>query len=209
MALLDFLKKKEQPTPEPAPPTSLVDQIIGLQQQGYSNNQIIQALQKAGYTPAEISDAMNQISAMQGVEPFQPTPLPDQSASSPPSAFTSPFSSPASQPSAPQDDFERIAERIVQEKVNELRKEHEALNVWRDKTSERLDKVEQGLQDVKMDLDGLHKAIVQKIGEYDRNLVDVGTEIKAMEKVFSKVLPSLTENIQELSRATKVVKAKK
>jgi len=204
MPLFDFLKKQEQQpaAPPEAPPTSLVDQIIGLQQQGYSNNQIIQALQKAGYTPAEISDAMNQISAMQGVEPFQPMPLPDQG--TPPNALSSPFSSPSSQ-----DEFERIAEKIVQEKVNELRKEHDALNVWRDKTSERLDKLEQGLQDVKMDLDGLHKAIVQKIGEYDRNLVDVGTEIKAMEKVFSKVLPSLTENIQELSKATKVVKGKR
>ena len=203
MALFDFMKKRDaQDVPEAppvAPPTSVVDQIVGLQQQGYSNNQIIQALQKAGYTPAEISDAMNQISAMQSVEPFQPTQLPDQGT----------IPQPLNAPSAPSEDFERMAEKIVQEQLQGLRKELDKGNEWREKTGERLDKLEQGLQDVKMDLDGLHKAIVSKIGEYDRNLVDVGTEIKAMEKVFSKVLPTLTENIQELSKATKVVKAKK
>jgi hypothetical protein len=62
------------------------------------------------------------------------------------------------------------------------------------------------MSDMKMDLDGLHKAIVARIGEYDKTLMDVGTEIKAMEKVFQKVLPELTGNIQELSRITKNVK---
>ena len=67
----------------------------------------------------------------------------------------------------------------------------------------RVDKMEQSLTDVKTDLDGLHKAIVARIGEYDKTLIDVGTEIKAMEKVFQKVLPELTSNVQELSRMTK------
>ena len=60
--------------------------------------------------------------------------------------------------------------------------------------------------DMKADLDNLHKAIVSKIGEYDKNLLDVGTEIKAMEKVFQKILPTLTENVAELSRVTRNVK---
>ena len=72
-----------------------------------------------------------------------------------------------------------------------------------------MDKVEQSVVDVKADLDGLHKAIVSRIGEYDKTLMDVGTEIKAMEKVFQKVLPELTGNIQELSRITKTAKEKK
>ena len=62
------------------------------------------------------------------------------------------------------------------------------------------------MSDVKADLETLHKAIVSKIGEYDKNLLDVGTEIKAMEKVFQKVLPTLTENVSELSRITRQVK---
>ncbi len=43
-------------------------------------------------------------------------------------------------------------------------------------------------------------------GEYDQNILNVGTEIKVMEKVFQKVLPTLTENVNELSRITKGMK---
>ena len=46
----------------------------------------------------------------------------------------------------------------------------------------------------------MHKGILGKISEYDQNLVNVGTEIKAMEKVFEKILPSFTDNVQRLSR---------
>ena len=44
---------------------------------------------------------------------------------------------------------------------------------------------------------------MSKISAYDQNIVDVGTEIKAMEKVFQKVLPNLTENVNKLDRITK------
>ena len=51
-----------------------------------------------------------------------------------------------------------------------------------------------------------------KITEYDDNLTNVGTEIKAMGKVFSKVLPSLTDSVNKLQRysgkAPSVVKRK-
>ena len=46
-----------------------------------------------------------------------------------------------------------------------------------------------------------------KISEYDQNIIDVGTEMKAMEKVFQKVLPSLTENVNKLERMTKSSKS--
>jgi len=51
--------------------------------------------------------------------------------------------------------------------------------------------------------DKLHQAIIGKIAEYDKNILNVGTEIKAMEKVFQKVLPTFTENVNELSRVTR------
>jgi len=52
----------------------------------------------------------------------------------------------------------------------------------------------------------LQKAIVGKVGEYDRHIMEVGSEIKAMERVFSKVLPAFTENVSELSDISKRMK---
>lgn len=92
---------------------------------------------------------------------------------------------------------------MVEEKWKDVQKELAKTNEWRDKVEARNTKIETNVQDLKADLENLHKAIVSKIGEYDRNLLDVGVEIKAMEQVFKKVLPELTTNVQELSRMTR------
>jgi hypothetical protein len=45
--------------------------------------------------------------------------------------------------------------------------------------------------------------VLGKVGEYDKNLVNIGVEIKAMERVFQKVLPNFTENVHTLDRVTR------
>ena len=59
------------------------------------------------------------------------------------------------------------------------------------------------MKDLTNSLNNLHKSIISKISGYDKNITDVGTEMKAMEKVFQKILPSLTENVNKLDRMTK------
>ena len=71
---------------------------------------------------------------------------------------------------------------------------------WKDSVNTKMERMEQQIEDIKSSLDGLHKAIIARVGEYDKTLTEVGTEIKAMEKVFKDVLPEMTTNIQELSR---------
>ncbi len=196
MALLDFLKKKAPEQYVPPALSSPVDQVLAMQQQGLTNNQIVQALQRQGYDTGTIMDALSQAEAKRGVEPFQPAPE-DHPSYNPPQREQQPAKSEA---------FEEIAEHIVDEKWQEFVKEMTKMSEWKDQVNSRLDRLEQSMADVKADLDNLHRSILGKIGEYDKNLLDVGTEIKAMEKVFQKVLPTLTENVAELSRVTKIVK---
>lgn len=205
MALMDLFKKKREMEPAPIPgmppmppavppPMSSeipISQVVGMQSQGLSNFQIIQTLQRQGFMPQQIYDALAQAEAKRSIEPMEQAPA------------EKPFVSEVRHPPS-----EEIAEQIIEEKWIELQKELGKLNEWRDMLTSRMDKLEQGVTDMKMDLDGLHKAIVARIGEYDKTLMDVGTEIKAMEKVFQKVLPELTGNIQELSRVTKTIKGK-
>lgn len=102
--------------------------------------------------------------------------------------------------------IEEIAEAIIDEKWEELIKNLNKISEWRDKTDATIAKLEQQFKDLKDNFDNLHKAIIGKIGEYDQNIINVGTEIKAMEKVFQKILPVFTENVNELSRITKAAK---
>ncbi len=212
MGILDNLFKKRQPQPGdqqpvnfpvpmgypvagPMPAEAPVDQVMAMQQQGLTNNQVVQALQRQGYQPQQIYDALAQAESRGGAEPYGPAPSPDQQQG-------------AQAPAEPPKGFEEMAEAIVEEKWNEFTRELGKVNEWKETTNSRLDKVEQSMADMKADLENLHKAIVSKISEYDKNLLDVGTEIKAMEKVFQKVLPELTGSVAELSRITKTAKSR-
>ncbi len=216
MGILDVFKKKKAPidqgppvgypvpmgvpVPGPTPPQAPTDQVHSMQQQGLTNNQIIQTLQRQGYEPQQIYDALAQAETGRGAEPMPPAePSPDFAPQGPPGQL------PAHE--APKG-MEELAESIVEEKWQEFSKELAKMNEWKDSTTSKLDKIEQSNTSMKSDLDNLHKAIVSKISEYDKNLLDVGTEIKAMEKVFQKVLPELTGSVTELSRITRTVKAK-
>lgn len=95
---------------------------------------------------------------------------------------------------------EEVAEAIIDEKWNELVKNINKIVEWKEKTESRMASMEQEFKDLKNDFDSLHKGILGKVGEYDQNIVNIGTEIKAMERVFQKVLPLFTENVNELSR---------
>lgn len=202
MALADLFKKKEPPKPQPIPGMDLspapelstdvpISQVVSMQAQGLSNNQIIQSLQRQGYQPQQIYDALAQAEAKKHIEPMFPE--------EPPAMSREP-------PKESKIDTEALVEQIIEEKWRDLQKELSALQQWKESMTTRMDKLDQQVSDVKADVEGLHKAILARVGEYDKTLLDVGTEIKAMEKVFQQVLPELTSNIQELSRVTKTVK---
>jgi hypothetical protein len=229
-----------------------INEILQMRQQGISNNQIIQNLQREGYTNTQIFDAMNNADtkmAVQGVKPNlqQQSPPPSTNDNSSPDIFThppvegnnpapppaspqqrpeplvsSPSPQPMTQPSGPepvqnyspqstnaQVKVEELVEAIVEEKWDELLKDVNKIVHWKNKVETRLSEVEVKLDHLKESYAELQKAIFGKVNEYDKHIQDVGSEIKAMEKVFSKVLPVFTENINELSTITKKLKEDK
>ena len=99
-----------------------------------------------------------------------------------------------------------MAEAIIDEKWDEVAKDIRKVIEWKDKSEDRIAKLEQQLIDIRLSIDSLAKSVMSKVSAYDQNIVDVGTEIKAMEKVFQKVLPTLTESVNKLDRMTKGVK---
>jgi len=110
---------------------------------------------------------------------------------------------PQAPPPAPELDkeaIEEIAEAIVEEKWAEKKRDIDKVMEWKDEVTIKLTQLQQQIDDLKSSFDGLHKGLLGKISEYDENLTNVGTEIKAMEKVFSRVLPSLTDSVNKLQR---------
>jgi septation ring formation regulator EzrA len=101
---------------------------------------------------------------------------------------------------------EELIEAVVEEKWNELVKDINKIIEWKNATSNRIAVIEQKIEDMRREFDKLHSGIIAKVDDYDKNISNVGAEVKAMEKVFSKVLPVFAENVSELSRIAKDIK---
>src|SRR3989344_8985966 len=211
MALFGFGKKKEAEE-MPAAPGNPVDLIMAMRQRGMGNDQIIQELERQGYNSSQIFDALNQASLM------GPNPGIDQSQNFPQQDFSQeqfmPSQQPMEQDQQPQpqidkDQIEEVAEAIIDEKWKEFEEDLKVIIDWKEKTESKISQFEQEIADLTSALNSLNKSLMGKISEYDKNISSVGTEIKAMEKVFEKVLPSLTENVNRLERMSKSRPAKK
>lgn len=212
-------KKKEEtlempqdlPMPEIEQPAATpIEQVLMMKQQGYTNNQIVQALQSQGYSTNQIYDAINQanLSGSQGMQPEIGMPDYGQSYEQyqQPQYQQQTFQAPKEvQPAATIDEerIQEIAESIIDEKWNEFASDIKRVIEWKDRSEDRLAKIEQQIIDLRLAIDSLTRNITSKISAYDQNITDVGTEIKAMEKVFQKVLPTLTESVNKLDRMAK------
>lgn len=196
-----------------------VEQVRNMQSQGMDNNQIIQALQRDGYSSTDIFDAMNQAdmvsaSPQTGMPAGIPPTPPEEYGQAPPTQggdFMSNHQLPVGLPQEsnvyPSDSStEELVEAIIDEKWNELVKDLNKVIEWKNSTTSKLVSLDQKFIDLKSQFDKLHSAIISKVEDYDKNITNVGAEVKAMEKVFSKVLPVFTENIAELSKITKTIK---
>jgi hypothetical protein len=184
-----------------------VDQVKAMRARGFDNNQIVQALQRNGYSSTQIFDALNQAELVSGAMMAQDN-----------ASFIGaqpPMPPSPSQGSVPDyggeavggidvntEEVEQLVESVIEEKWDELAKDINKVIEWRNDVETRMIKFEQKLESLREEYDKLHQALIGKVGEYDRHILEVSAEIKAMEKVFAKVLPVFTENVNELSRIT-------
>lgn len=219
----------------PSPSDIPVQHVVNMRNQGMSNNQIIQNLQRFGYSIDQINNALNQADIKVGIYPAQPSfagpagamgtsmggqgvspssfgPNPSaQRASSSPSFSPTPGPSPDDLSEELSDKDERmheIAESIIEEKWNELMDSVSRIVEWKDGIEMRMAKAEQQLADLRGSFDKLHEGVLGKLGDYDKGISTITVEIKALEKVFQKILPGFVENVHELSKITEKMKGK-
>ena len=198
---------------------SPINDILQMRQQGLSNNQIIQNLQRQGYSNTQIFDAMNQADTKMAVEGVSPglqqmssQGTEQQFFSQPPQEVMTTANTGQSQNQVQeifQNDqvkIEELVEAIIEEKWVELVKDVNRIIEWKNRIENKVSDMEIKLNNLKDSFSDLNKAILGKINEYDKHIMEVGSDVKAMEKVFSKVLPVFTENVNELSRITSKIK---
>lgn len=217
MGIFDLGKKKEEAPKSTVP----VDEVLRMKEQGFTNNQIVQALQRNGYKTHQVFDAMNQADLRSAgpVEGAVPSELAGQSLAQPveqdsiPDLPNEQIAEEELQQTVPQERYdehvEEVAEAIIEEKWEDLMKSINKLLEWKEEMENKMAAVEQSMKDLKENFSNLQMSIVGKVAEYDKSMKSVGADVQAMEAVFQKILPTLADNVNELSRLTKKAKGKK
>ena len=228
MLFLTKKKKEERPLP--------TDEVVKMSQSGMSDKDIIRHLKSEGYTYDEIEKAMLMAmkSTVKSPKPKQSEQSASEQLNVPQSAQFNPsfggaqsqmpslpqgesFENLPSQPSVqepPQDfsqsvedtvDINNIVEDIIQSMVNEK---------W-EKIDARMKEVEREMEDAKKLLSNIKtekkqevskEEIDEKFGELDTKVEDLEVRVGALEKSFKQLLPTLVDNIQNLSNIVETLK---
>lgn len=102
--------------------------------------------------------------------------------------------------------LQEIIEAVVSDRLSDSLKKIDELEKNKEEQNKKINDIELKFNLLRDDFNNLNSSILGKIGDYDKNIVGIGTDLKAMERVFQKVLPVFTENINELGRITQDLK---
>ena len=97
-----------------------------------------------------------------------------------------------------------IAEQIVEEKTEALKKQIINFTRFKEELSFEVEKINERLSRIENTFNELQVAILGKIGEYGRDIKDISKEMHATQESFSKIINPLTDNIKALQKITRV-----
>lgn len=82
----------------------------------------------------------------------------------------------------------------------------EAMETFKVNTRENLQELKDTLSEIKEKYVSLQEDSSIRLEEYSKELDNVGSQIKAMQKVLQKVFPAIAENVHQLSGLVKELK---
>jgi DNA-binding transcriptional MerR regulator len=191
---------------------SLVDIIFDMQSQGLNNNQIVQSLQREGHNTQQIFDAIQLANQkMRFNQPMDGMGMPPPPMGGMGMMPQSIMGSQQHQMGSNNEvkEIEELIEQIIDEKWKDIEADIQKIIDWKSTVDTKFATMQQQIDDLRGQVGGVTGALAGKMGEYDKNVSDVGVQLKAMEMAFSKIVPQFTENINELNRITRELKMRK
>ncbi|MBI2499502.1 hypothetical protein HYV88_04640 [Candidatus Woesearchaeota archaeon] len=205
----NIIPESDIPSPNEFPPSQTIQ-----------NEQPVQDYPSFSEAEDEINQsALNQEAQYTEPEPseFNPSILEQNNTQQPPEPQNKKFKEyppsqlPQSQPVALEfgtnlDDIEELIESVVEDKWRSFIENFGDIALWKDKMKTEVISIKQELVRLEDRFENLQRAVLGRIQTYDKNILEVGTEIKALEKVFQNIIQPLSSNIKELSRLTEKLK---
>ena len=189
--------------------------IKEMQQQGYSDEEIIQKLKEQGVSPLEIGESMEQLrikSALESSpEEMQPSLMDSQEEVPAPQQFEAPQEQypeqyqmqayPQYQPykeymtTSPETTAE-IAEQIAEEKIEKFKKEFSSMQEFKLASAKKIEGIDERLKKIESIIEKLQSAIIGRIGNFGQDIQEIRDEMKMVQESFSKALNPLLENAE-------------
>lgn len=201
-----------------------VNEARALLEKGMKNEEVSRILEEKGYTLQQIQDALNQAEIKRSVEGGampeeqemresmmdEDMPLPRQA-----QGFSQPLGQQGSYaPPSYQgygqvpnyNEMQALVEQIVEEKWQHLMRGVGDISVWKARVAEDMEAVKQEVLRTQRRLEDLQVAVMGKVKEYHEGVGKLGSDMKALEHVFAKIMEPLTMNVKELSKITEDMK---
>src|SRR3989338_2576386 len=179
---------------------SIFNEVMELRNQGLTDNVILAEISKRGYPLPDVQEALAQADSIYGPIPQE---MPAMNNINNINQMPRMQSQPERQAKNSSDDniydrIEEITENMIDEKWDELIAEVKKIVQWKEKVEEKQNKLVSDVEKIKEDFKTLHGGVLGKLEEYDERMQDVGTELKALGRVFKDVVPEFVENVKEL-----------
>lgn len=173
-------------------PNGIISEVLQLREQGLSDAVVKQELQSRGYLPSQVEQALQQAD-QPGYQGYSASGMAGGMAGGM-----------GSMPGSDQgqgniyERIEEITESIVDEKWDDLIAEVKKIVDWKESLEQKQAKQQAELDKLKENFSALHQGVLGRLEDYDERMREVGTELKAVGKVFKDVIPTFVENVKEL-----------
>lgn len=194
----------------------IIEQIEQLREQGYPDDQIIEALKQSGVSPREINDAINQVQIknavigdagtppVSGYDQYGYDPGQGQAQTQTTSYATYPSQDTGSSNyGVDTNTIMEIAEKTFEEKIKKFEKQSSELNEFKTLSQTKIENISERLKRIETMFDQLQIKILEKIGTYGENLDSIKKEMSMMGDSFQKMVnPILDKNSEKVSSSS-------
>jgi len=182
---------------------NVLNRVMEMQQQGYSDDQISMMLSEEGISPKDISDALNKSQIKAAV--YQPEAYPEtQFAQQAPPAAGPATVMPGPSGQYPEyvqgmssETVSEITDQIVTEKLTSALKPIADLAAFKESSTKKISMIDDRLKKVESLIEELRSAIIKRIGDFGQNVEEIKNEMSMMQDTFSKALKPIIERKKE------------
>lgn len=205
-----------------------VNKVVQMQQQGMSDNDIINTLKNEGVSPKDISDSLAQAKIKMAVSQEEPMTAnnqpqyaeqqyaPQEQQYAPQQYSDQQQYAPQEQQYAPQEQQQyaypeqsgmsietmtEIVDRIIAEKLKEINQKIKPVIDFKNKAEEDIADIKERVKRMESTSDALQRAVIGKIGEFGQSTSMIHQDLENLHGTVSKLMNPLIDNYNELKKS--------